>query len=59
MESLENQQWVLVNILKSVLLKIKERLFVSCFSAHTDTCYFYPADILFVVLFCYFQVLLS
>jgi len=29
MESLENQLWVLVNILKSVLLKIKERLFVS------------------------------
>jgi len=29
MESLENQLWVLVDILKSVLLKIKERLFVS------------------------------
>ena len=55
MESLENQLWVLVDILKSVLLKIKERLFVSLFSAHTDTCYFYPADILFVVFFANFK----
>jgi len=37
MESLENQLWVLVDILKSVLLKIKERLFVSLDFLHTLT----------------------